>query len=273
MKFERIPLENEGTYLDAYVSDPIKGFRRRPILVIPGGAYATVCSDREGEPIALAFLARGFAPFVLHYSVGGVRPYPAQLREVAQAMEVIASRTESDALLEGTFVVGFSAGGHLAATAGTMWHRSEVAEGFLPEVNRPLGVMLIYPVVSFRYGNGRSLENLLCKKTPTEEEMRYVSADLAVDERSAPAFLLHTAEDALVDVENSLDMARAYKRAGVPFELHVYPHGPHGVALANEVTWVGNPAYLRPEMEGWVDMATVWAKNVAKCASAPASAQ
>ena len=170
-------------------------------------------------------------------------------------------------------VMGSSAGGHLAATAGTMWHRSEVASGVSAGVNRPLGVMLIYPVVSFRYGNGRSLENLLCKKTPSEEEMRYVPADLAVDERSAPAFLLHTAEDALVDVENSLDMARAYKRAGVPFELHVYPHGPHGVALANEVTWVGNPAYLRPEMEGWVDMAATWAENVAKSASAPASAQ
>ena len=264
MKFERIPLQNEGTYVDAYVADPILGFRRRPILIIPGGSYATVCSDREGEPIAFAFLARGFAPFVLHYSVGGVRPYPAQLREVAEAMERIASRTESDQLLSGTFVVGFSAGGHLAATAGTMWHRSEVASGVSAGVNRPLGVMLIYPVVSFRYGNAHSLENLLCKKDASEEEKAYVSADLSVDGRSSPAFLLHTAEDRVVDVGNSLDLARAYHEAGVPFELHVFPKGPHGVALANAITEVGNPAFRRPEMEGWVDMAVTWAENVAK---------
>ena len=266
MKFERIPLQNEGTYLDAYVADPIPGFRRRPILVIPGGAYASVCSDREGEPIAFAFLARGFAPFVLHYSVGGARPYPAQLREVAEAMAIIDSRTDADALLRGTFFVGFSAGGHLAATAGTMWHRSEVQEGFPAGVNRPMGVMLIYPVVSFRYGNARSLENLLCKRDASEEEKAYVSADLAVDERSSPAFLLHTSEDGVVDVGNSLDLARAYHGAGVPFELHVFPHGPHGVALANAITETGNPAFRHPEMECWVDLAATWAENVAKSA-------
>ena len=68
----------------------------------------------------------------------------------------------------------------------------------------------------------------------------------------------------MVDVGNSLDLARAYHEAGVPFELHVFPKGPHGVALANAITEVGNPAFRRPEMEGWVDMAVTWAENVAK---------
>ena len=88
MLLKRIPLEegNPDAYLDAYLADPLGGFTRRAILVIPGGGYGAVCSDREGEPIALAFMAEGYNAFVLHYTVGRKKTYPAQLIEASRAM-------------------------------------------------------------------------------------------------------------------------------------------------------------------------------------------
>ena len=84
MRYERIPLstEDENIFLEAYIAEPTNKFVRKAILVIPGGGYWTVCSDREGEPIAMAFMPYGYNAFVLHYTVNRKKPYPTQLREV-----------------------------------------------------------------------------------------------------------------------------------------------------------------------------------------------
>ena len=266
MKIERIMLcdDRETAYLDAYLSDRINGLTRKAILVIPGGGYSGVCSDREGEPIAQAFIPYGYQAFVLHYTVDKKHPFPTQLVETARAIKHIKDHAEEYGIdAEQLFVVGFSAGGHLAACAGAMWKHSEVrrqvsmADGY----NKPTGVMLIYPVISPKH-HGFSFNNLLCKEQPTEEELQTVSAENFVDEDSSPAFMLHTTNDQVVNVQNALCMANAYAKAGVPFELHLYPDGPHGMALANQITDMGNNRWNDPAIAEWVKMAAYWADHV-----------
>ena len=266
MLFERIPLsaDNDQVYLEAYVADPVGGKRCKALLVIPGGGYGGVCSDREGEPIAMAFLPYGFNGFVLHYTVARRGKYPVQLREVALAIKHIkdnADRYNIDP--EALFTVGFSAGGHLAASSGVFWNRPEVTEGLgIPEgYNKPRGVMPIYPVINPK-GHAGSFYNLLCTDTPSQDELDYVSVDRYVDGDSSPAFIVHTADDQVVDARNSLTLALAYADAGVKYELHIFPHAPHGVALGNAVTDFGNPDWNDPMIGKWVEMAAYWAERI-----------
>lgn len=265
MIFKTIQLrpEDEKITLDAYIADPYKTYKRKAILVIPGGGYGGVCFDREGEPIAMAFMPYGYNAFVLKYSVGRKRPFPAQLIEAALAIKHIKDHAEEYAIdPEELFVVGFSAGGHLTASCGILWKHPAVYEAVdMPYgYNKPKGIMPIYPVINDHMG---SFKNLWCTDEPTEDQLRQVALDRLVDQDSAPAFVLHTATDEVVPVHNALDLAAAYGKAGVPFELHIYPEGPHGMALANEITaWNGDPAYINPEIAKWVELAAAWANNL-----------
>ncbi len=268
MLCEKIALkENDPTvYLDTYVADKVGSHACKALLVIPGGGYCNVCSDREGEPIALAFLPHGYNAFVLHYSVARRAAYPAQLREVAMAIKHIKDNAERyNVDPDELFCVGFSAGGHLAASAGVFWNRPEVTEGLdMPAgYNRPTGVMPIYPVINYQ-GHNNSFCNLLCQDEPSPEALAYVEVDRHVSADSSPAFLMHTADDPTVDVRNTLSLAMAYTNAGVPYELHVYPHGPHGIALANSVTDMGWHEANQPAIAQWVEHATYWADTVCK---------
>ena len=102
-----------------------------------------------------------------------------------------------------------------------------------------------------------------CTDTPTEEQLAQVVLDRHVDEDSAPAFILHTFTDEIVPVHNVLDLAAAYVKADIPCEMHIYPKGPHGMALATELTAGNkNSPYVNPEIAKWVDMAAVWAENL-----------
>ena len=171
MRIERIQLpdESEEAYLDAYISDPTKGFTRKAILVIPGGGYACVCSEREGEPIAQAFIPYGYNAFVLHYHVRQENPFPVQLIQATKAIKCIKDHAEEWGIdPDQLFVVGFSAGGHLAASVGTLWKLPEVLQAVeMPYgYNKPTGVMLIYPVISTEF-HAKSFEHLLCTKKPT----------------------------------------------------------------------------------------------------------
>ena len=126
MKFEKIELSG-GAWMDAYIADAVSGFTRRALLVIPGGGYWDVCSEREGEPIAMAFLPHGYNAFVLHYTVGRKKPFPTQLLEAAEAISLIKARAAEYGHGEDeVFVVGFSAGGHLAATTAVHWRHPAI---------------------------------------------------------------------------------------------------------------------------------------------------
>lgn len=264
MRFEKIPLSStdEKIYLDAYIADPTKAFTRKAILVIPGGGYHHVCADREGEPIAMAFMPYGYNAFVLHYTVDQSKTFPVQIIEVAKAIKHIKDHAEEyNVDPNELFTVGFSAGGHLSASAGVLWKLDEVQKALeMPYgYNKPKGVMLIYPVISQHSG---SFKNLWCTDTLTEEQLQAVSIDLHVDADSAPAFIMHTANDEIVNVSNSLSVAAAYSKAGVPFEMHIYPDAPHGVALGNTITSQGRPKWENSAIAEWIRMAAAWAESL-----------
>ena len=121
--------------------------------------------------------------------------------------------------------------------------------------------MLIYPVISVK-GHPSSIKVLLCNDEPTPEEAEYVSVDGYVSSESVPAFIVHGADDEQVDARDSLNLAMAYANAGVEYELHVFPHAPHGFALSNGVTDIGNPKFNEPMIARWVEMAAYWADKL-----------
>lgn len=263
MTVERITL-HENVYLDAYISDKLAGLERKAILVIPGGGYSCICADREGEPIAQAFIPYGYNAFVLHYTVDGKHPFPTQLIEVAEAIKHIKDNAENYGISKDkVFVVGFSAGGHLAACAGIFWKHPKIYESIsMPYgYNKPTGVMLMYPVISPKY-HGFSFNNLLCNDHPMQSELKSVSLENFVDSDSVPAFVFHTSNDEVVNVKNSLCLANAYTDAGLQYELHVYPNSPHGIALANSITDCGKSYWNDPAMAEWVRMSAYWAENI-----------
>lgn len=266
MRYEKIALKSNDpeVYLEAYIADKLGARKRRALLIIPGGGYHDVCSDREGEPVAHAFMPYGYNAFVLHYTVDRRAPYPAQLREISMAIKhikdnAVAYNIDPDEL----FCVGFSAGGHLAASVGVFWNRPEATEGLdMPAgYNRPTGIMPIYPVINYT-GHAPSFRNLLCDDTPSTEALAYVEIDRHVSADSVPAFLLHTADDETVDVRNTLSLALAYSNAGVPYELHVYPHAPHGISIANHTSDYDNPAWNDVAIAKWVEHAAYWADKL-----------
>lgn len=259
MIFSKINLGIGNAELHIYKPDRAKNYPA--MLVIPGGGYAQVCTDREGEPIALAYASKGYVAAVLHYSIAPTLPENSPLAEASKAMAYI--RRNADALgVDKTkvYAVGFSAGGHLCGSLGTLWHREDIMAKAAVAYgeNRPTAVVLCYPVISAenigKVPHLGSFYNLLGKTELTKEEIDEWSLEKHVDEKSAPAFIIHTAEDEIVPVQNSLVMANAYANAGIQFELHVYPHGPHGNALGTGVTDDnGDGAWVDAQYARWVD--------------------
>ena len=266
MRFERVFLAKEwpDAWLDIYLND--RPVTQDAILVIPGGGYNAECTDREGEPIALAFLGQGFGAFVLHYTVAPNAVFPQQLQETALAMAHIrAHAAEYHIDPERIFVCGFSAGGHLAGSMGTLWHLPAVADciGAPAETVRPKGMILCYPVISGGpFAHRGSFNCLLGAQATNADALDSVSLEKQVDERTVPAFLMHTAADRIVPVENSLLMATALSAHKIPYELHIYPKGPHGIGLANFLTANGAAVHMEPAIARWVEHAIYWMRHL-----------
>ncbi len=241
------------------------GKARTALLVIPGGGYAMV-SDREDEPIMLPFLAHGYCVFSLHYSVGKNALFPRPLVEASRAVgEIRAHAKEWNIDPNRVFAVGFSAGGHLTASLGTFWHLDGIAEaaGIPAGSNRLTGMILSYAVLTaHEKAHKGSFYNLLGTASPTEEELSRWSIEEHVTDRNPPAFFWHTADDEGVPVENSLLTAMAYAAKKIPFELHVYPHAPHGSALCNSLTACGVPGFVNPRIARWVEDAYEWMEGI-----------
>ena len=266
MIYEKIQLDEEA-YLEVFAAERVGDYVRKAILVIPGGGYACVCDNREGEPIALAFMPYGYNAFVLHYSVGGKRPFPTQLIQASKAMKHIRDNAEKYNIdPDKVFVTGFSAGGHLAGSLGTMWHKQEVYDAVkMPYgYNKPTGMMLVYPVVTglHDWAPHESFQNLLGTKEPSLEQLEETSLEKNVDEKSCPLYLVHTSNDQIVNIRNAMVLGEAYTDAGLTFEMHVYPDAPHGVALGNAITKCGCEKYENPCIAQWVKNAVMWAERV-----------
>ncbi len=267
MIHERVPVANDGAFIKTYfqeVSPEIKMSECRPALVVcPGGGYE-YCSDREAEPIALAFASRGFQACVLQYPCGENHHFPEQLCALAHTVAWLrenAGRLHLDA--NRIAVAGFSAGGHLAASLGVFWNAPFLAKetGLLPESMRPDRLVLGYPVISGEPGIAAepSMRSLLGQE-PCEDpkEREFVSLEKHVTAQVPPTFLWHTYPDATVPVENSLYFALALRKAGVPFEAHIYSVGGHGLSLANHLTENFAGGGVQRECEGWLSLAADW---------------
>ena len=209
---------------------------KRPCLLIcPGGGYG-MCSERESEPVALHFAAEGFNVFVLRYSVAPYR-FPSQIREVAAAVEMIHRFSDLwNCDTKKIAIMGFSAGGHLAAHYSTMYDCKEVREVF-PESKKVHASILCYSVITAdpKHWHEGSFVNLLGHR-PNAAEEDYFSCERQVTKKTPPAFLWHTAEDTCVPVKNSLLYAEALSENKIPFELHIYPFGGHGLSTCDKQT-------------------------------------
>ena len=247
----------EEGFLNVYVPEaPSYPTRTRPaMLVIAGGGYAFV-SPREKECVALAYIAKGFAAFTLEYSIAPVR-FPAQLIEGAMAMVYIRENAAKLGVKpDKVAAIGFSAGGHLTGMLATCFDRAEV-KAVLKEkaaLVRPDAVILSYPVITGGEKAHRGSFDNLCGDN--KELISALSLETCVTEKASPAFIWATADDNAVPSENSLFMALAYKTAGVPFELHIFESGVHGLSLATEETaWVNEP------VQKWLSLSYTWLKN------------
>ena len=243
MRHDIIPLSVPGaaapTELVTYLPDnfPELGMdRRRPALILcPGGGYH-FRSDREGEPVALRFAGLGYAVFLLRYHVD---PHAV-------------------------VTMGFSAGGHLACSAGVLYENEEILEplGLTPEACRPDGMILGYPVItSGPQAHRGSLENLLGERY--QELLDTVSLEKQVTDATPPVFLWHTVDDTTVPVENSLLLQEALENAGVPAEVHLYPHGVHGQSLADSTVFSPDRLWmLSVPCSVWVERCHAWLRRM-----------
>ena len=280
---------NPDVRLTTYVLDSpeLMAVGPRPaVLVLPGGGYFS-CSDREAEPVALAFATMGYHAFVLRYSVynqkGSVFPditkdiplkeasqHPRPVREDGMAMRLIRDHAEAwNVDAERIAVCGFSAGGHNAAMYGAYWNTDLVTEGKFDPV-RPAALILGYPLTDyvlmrdllktaapmdqafFRQSNraflgGREDDAKLDEVSPA----RHVTKDFP------PTFLFATTTDTMVPPQHSLALAMALQNAKIPYELHLYEGGPHGLSLADQAT-ATSKWETEPRAAGWVQEAKTW---------------
>lgn len=266
--FPQLRNESGDPALSVYLPDNLAEMGRqdqkRPCLLIcPGGGYA-FCSQREAEPIAFHFLPEGFNVFILNYSVAPSR-FPTQLREMAAAMELIHCHTEEwHCDTERVAIMGFSAGGHLAAHYSTCYDWQEVRDVF-PDSKPVQASILCYPVISAdpSVAHIGSFDNLLGHISLTPEETERFSCHLQVTEHTPPAFLWHTATDEAVPVMNSLLYAQALAANKVPFALHIYPSGCHGLATVDQQT----NEQLEPATAhavAWLDAVKKWLRITLK---------
>lgn len=227
-------------YVDVYLPYNLAEMGRqndhRPAMVIcPGGGYS-ICSEREAEPVALKFLDMGFNVFVLYYSVHPHR-YPAQLIEVAALFDLINKKAdEFHCDTEKIGIIGFSAGGHLTAHYSNLWNDSVVKEHF-GAAYKPAASVLCYPVISTRDAHRGSFESLIGHFPETDDEINRFSCEKLVGNQTPPTFLFHTSPDGAVPVQNSLYYAQALAENKVPFELHIYPFGEHGISTADTLSY------------------------------------
>ena len=246
--------EDKEVTLTGYIQTPSEEMAsvavKPAVLVLPGGAYLFT-SDREAEPIALAYAAHGFQAFVLRYSTSkhanGLKP----LGEASAAIGLIRKNADKWHVIPDRIITcGFSAGGHLSAWVG------------LCGENKPDGMITCYPAFELFNRDSPSDHNVvvdaLLGSDYSPEDAEALNLSNYVKPDSIPMFCWSTVEDAIIKPSAVLDFAKAYAVAGRPFELHLYQYGEHGLALANHLTANGRKAMVEPQSESWLDMSVKW---------------
>lgn len=248
--------------LSSYLLSPnlLRKTRRktRPaVIVCPGGGY-NHRSEREAEPVALKFCGAGFHALVLNYSLEPAE-WPVPQCQLATAVAAVRNMPSEFGIDKNrVYVCGFSAGGHLAASLGVHWNNPRIAAASGGE-NRPDGLILGYPVIldepdSTHIG---TMERFIGRNS---ENAKFFGLDKYVTENTPPAFIWHTFEDETVSVRNSMAFAQALLDKGVEYELHIFPKGKHGLALANNLT-ATEEKQSEPTAEPWIDLAIAWIRS------------
>ncbi|MFV0466230.1 MAG: alpha/beta hydrolase [Lachnospiraceae bacterium] len=266
---------------------------RPAVLICPGGAYLS-CSDREGEPIALQFAAMGYHAFVLRYSVYGdfsvfeqgidhmktdpAKMHPAPMREIGMAIRQIREHSQEWFVdTEKIAICGFSAGGHNCAMYATNYHKPVVTEYLQMDAGdlRPAAVILGYPLTDYVFMKD-SLKNtkdpmakilfelsafsFLGKTTPEEKLLTEISPARNVSEHTPPTFIWATAADSLVPIEHSVLMSYALAQCQVPFAIHIFEEGPHGLATATQSSAQAK-SEINPQAAEWIGLCESWLRK------------
>lgn len=276
------------TYIVDDSPELLKGAKRPAILICPGGAYLA-CSDREAEPVALRFAAMGYHAFVLRYSVyfkgGPDTPkqhelfersehciHPAPIRDIAKSMLILRENTEEWKVdTDRIALCGFSAGAHNCAMYSVYWHAPGICGHFgeKQDVFRPAAAILGYMLSDYHLMKEHSKEGfkkelyglanlaLTGGQDPDDATLDEISPALHVTGNTPPMFLWATAEDDLVPVENTTGMATALARQKIPFEVHVFEKGGHGLSLADQSS-SGMMSQIDADAAKWILMAESW---------------
>jgi acetyl esterase/lipase len=224
------------------------------VVICPGGGYGFLAVDHEGKQIAEWLNQRGIAAFMLKYRIAPRYRHPAPLQDAQRALRTVRARAkEWNVDPKRIGIWGFSAGGHLASTAGTHFDdgNADAKDPIERASCRPDFLILCYPVITLEtpYAHMGSRDNLL-GKNPDAKLVQSLCNEKQVTAKTPPTFLFHTNADAGVVPENSVLFYLALRKAKVPAELHIYEKGPHGVGLAQK----------DPVLKSWPDRLESWLK-------------
>ena len=259
---EKYPDVRFLAYIHEESSDP-----RVAVVICPGGGYSGVCFDREGERIAEHYCKAGFNAFILDYYVGKKITNLEPTIQVALAVKhVRENATKYNVDPQKIVTCGFSAGGHLAGSAGILYNLPEVrdaigvTDGSAPEgINRPNGMILSYPVVTAGpHCHRGSFVNLTRDPNYGEDQIQKLSLEKNVDSTTPPMFIWHTVTDNCVPIHNAIMLVNAYLENNRPFEAHIYPNGPHGMALCTAECSPNWPEAVDPHVATWADLSVMW---------------
>jgi acetyl esterase/lipase len=233
------------------------------VVICPGGGYGGLAIDHEGKQIAEWLNEVGITGIVLRYRLGPRYHHPAMLQDVGRAIRTVRARAQEWNLdPKRVAILGFSAGGHLASTAGTHFDagRSDAADPIERESSRPDRMILAYPVIALAtpYAHLGSKRNLLGDNPPAEL-VESLSNETQVRSDTPPTFLVHTNADTGVPAENSLLFALALRKAKVPLELHIFEKGAHGLGLGGGRQGVVKSPPL--PYNAWPKLCEAWLKD------------
>jgi acetyl esterase/lipase len=222
------------------------------VVVAPGGGYTHLSMVKEGSDVAHWLNERGVAAFVLTYRLGPKYHHPVEMEDAQRAIRMVRANAAEYGIAEDHIGMwGFSAGGHLAATAGTHFDAGVAGATDVVEQksSRPDFLILAYPVITFEEAGVHSGSRLyLLGEHPDPTMMQSLSAELQVTKDTPPTFLFATTDDGTVPVMNSVMFYSALVREGIPVEMHLFQHGRHGAGLAP-----GNP-----ELSPWTELLAKW---------------
>jgi acetyl esterase/lipase len=253
--------DDDKPTITAYL--PASNPTKTAVVIAPGGGYQHLSMVKEGSDVAAWLNARGVAAFVLKYRLGKKYHSPIELGDALRAIRTVrADAAKYGIAADHIGMWGFSAGGHLTASAGTMFDagNTSAADPIEQQNSRPDFLILAYPVITMLDPDVHKGSRLyLLGDAPTQAEEEAMSPELHVTAQTPPTFLFTTTDDHTVPVMNSVMFYSALVKAGVPVEMHIFQHGAHGSGLAP----------TNPQLSAWPDLLIKWMRERGYAAVAP----